>query len=308
MNPIHLQLFIRIANTNNISQAGDELGLSAAVASSSIAKLEKELGARLLHRTTRHVSLSEDGKAFLPFAESILENIEAAKSTIGTGYIDPVGTLRITAPASFGRQHLLPAISEFLKQYQKISIDLSFSDGIVNLAEGGFDVAIRNAKLKESNLIAKKLASDKRIVCASPEYLNHYGVPTQLDDLKNHYAVILQTFETWYFQNGNKIEAVKPKSRMKTDNGEVMRDACCAGVGITINSIWNTYKQLINGELIEVLQNYPLATEDTAIWALYPYTNQTSPRIKIFIDFLVNWFGETPYWELELLESCRNKL
>ncbi len=172
MNIEHLKLFIRVATTNNISLAGKELGLSPAVASTHIGKLEEELGVRLIHRTTRKVSLTEE----------VLASIEAARASVGAGDVSPKGNLHVTAPSSFGRMHLVPTLKVFLSRYPDLSIDLQFSDSIVDLVEGGFDIAIRNADLKNSTMIARKLAPDRRIICASPEYLARFGEPSRPDE------------------------------------------------------------------------------------------------------------------------------
>lgn len=156
MNIDHLKLFVRLASTNNISVAGRELALSPAVSSAYISKLEACLGVRLVHRTTRKVSLTEEGKAFLPYAEDVLVSVEAAYSSVGAGANAPRGILRVTAPASFGRMHLMPALKGFMDEYPDVKLDFRFSDSIVDLIEGGFDIAIRNAELKDSSLIAKK--------------------------------------------------------------------------------------------------------------------------------------------------------
>ncbi|QSX31086.1 LysR family transcriptional regulator [Shewanella cyperi] len=308
MNPEHLKLFVRIAGSHNISQAGESLGLSPAVASAHMAKLEQELGIRLLHRTTRQVSLTEEGKIFLPHAEEVLTTIESAKAAVGVGHSTPSGMLRITAPASFGRQHLIPAIAAFLRQNPLIRVDFNMSDTIVDLVEGGFDVAIRNAELKDSSLIARRLTLDKRIVCAAPAYLQQYGEPQTPQALVEHSSVCLRNLETWSFVHDGKLISVKTHARMRTDNGEAMRDACCEGVGLAINSTWNAYRQLISGELVQVLKDYPLATE-AAIWAVYPSSRLVPPKVRAFIDFLLEWFGEVPYWDrdLALLEQAAGK-
>lgn len=180
MNIEHLKLFIRIASTHNISQAGQDLGLSAAVASSHINKLETDLGVRLLHRTTRKVALTEEGLAFLPHAEDVLNGVEAARAAIGAGTTKPSGTLRLTMPASFGRMHVLPALPGFFALYPDIKLDLKLSDTIADLVEGGFDLAIRNSALKDSTLVAKRLATDTRLLTAAPDFLALKGAPQSL--------------------------------------------------------------------------------------------------------------------------------
>jgi len=290
----HLKLFVRLAATHNISMAGRELGLSPAVASAHISKLEQGLGVRLLHRTTRKVSLTEEGLAFLPHAEEVLDSVEAARASVGAGEASPQGTLRVTASASFGRMHLVPALKGFLQRYPDLDIDLRLSDTIVDMVEGGFDIAIRNAELKDSTLIARKLMDDQRIICASPEYLETYGEPASPDEIKLHKCVNLSGLETWTFDTPNGPLAVKTKGNVRTDNGEAMRDACADGLGLAISSRWSVYKHLESGELVQVLHDYPLVS-DAAIWAVYPSSRLLAPKVRAFIDYFAERFSNMPF-------------
>jgi len=299
MNIEHLNLFVRIAQTSNISMAGKELGLSAAVASSYINKLETHLGVRLIHRTTRKVSLTQEGEAFLPHAEDVLASVEGARSSVGAGETSPRGTLRIAAPASFGRLHLVPALNGFLAQYPNLTIDLKLSDTIVDLVAGGFDIAIRNSALKDSSLIARKLAVDNRIVCASPHYIAKNGMPKNPEALKNHQCLTLIGLDNWTFQTGKDQQTIKARGVFRTDNGEAIRDAAINGLGITLSSTWNAYQHLKTGELIQVLDQYPLVS-DTAIWALYPSTRQLAPKVRAFIDYFAEYFGTPPFWDAQI--------
>jgi DNA-binding transcriptional LysR family regulator len=296
MNIEHLKLFVRLAATSHISGAGHELGISPSVASTHINKLEETLGVRLVHRTTRRVSLTEEGRAFLPHAENVLASVEAARASVGAGSALPGGILRVTAPASFGRMHLMPALEGFLARYPDLSVDFRFSDSIVDLVEGGFDIAIRNAALKDSSLIARKLANDRRVLCASPEYLRKFGEPSSPEDLREHQCIRLTGLETWIFDSPRGPISVKPKGRVRSDNGECVRDACVSGVGITINSTWSAYEQLQRGELVQVLGDYPLVS-DTAIWAVYPSSRLLAPKVRVFIDYFAERFEGTPYWD-----------
>ena len=296
MNLEHLNLFVRIATLQNISQAGADLGLSAAVASAQLQKLESTLGVRLLHRSTRNVTLSEEGEAFLPHAKEVLASAEAARAAVGAGSSAPSGTLRMTASASFGRQHLIPAIASFMEKFEQVEVDLRLSDTIVDLVEGGFDLALRNAPLKDSTLVARRLARDRRIICASPDYLQKYGTPEHPQDLTRHYSVSLHTVDCWSFTTPDGPLQVHPLTRFRTDNGEAMRDACCAGLGVTINSTWNCYQHLRDGRLVEVLADYPLEHE-AGVWAVYPTSRLLAPKVRAMIDHLLAWFGDTPYWD-----------
>lgn len=301
MNIEHLKLFVRIASTANISLAGRELNISPAVASAHIGKLEETLGVRLIHRTTRKVSLTDEGKLFLPHAHEVLDSIETAQAAVGAGSQTPQGTLRVTAPASFGRMHLVPAINEFISQYPKLNIDFRFSDSILDVVEGGFDVAIRDAELKDSNLHAKKLANDKRIIVASKDYVEKYGAPISPQELKNHKIVNLTGLEVWDFKAAQGITSIKTHSRLKMDNGEAVRDACIQGCGLSLTATWCSYPYLESGELVQVLKDYPLAT-DCALWAVYPTNRLLAPKVRAFIDFLAERFSGIPYWDARLAD------
>lgn len=299
MNVEHLKLFVRLASSQSISMAGQELGLSPAVASSHINKLEESLGVRLVHRTTRKVSITAEGRAFLPYAEEVLASVEAAKGAVGVGHSNPTGTLRVTAPASFGRMHLIPAMNGFMQRYPELNIEFRFSDSIIDMVEGGFDVAIRAAELKDSSLVARKLAQDRRIVVASPAYLNQFGAPEKPQDLVNHQCINLIGLDNWTFKTDEGVISVKTSGRLRCDNGDAMRDATTGGLGISINSIWSVYKQLKSGELVEILQDYPLAME-ASIWAVYPSSRLIALKVRAFIDYFSEYYGQPAYWENEL--------
>ncbi len=297
MNFEHLRLFVRVAATNNISRAGQELSLSPAVASSYINRLEEELRVRLIHRTTRKVSLTEEGVAFLPYAEKVLASVEDAISVVSTSSDSPRGTLRVTAPASFGRMHLVPGLKGFLDRYSELAIDLSFSDNVVDIVAGGYDLAIRDAALKDSSLVACALAPDRRIICASPSYLDKHGIPERPEHLKHHDCVILGGMESWSFhRHGHGDSTVKVAGRVRMDNGDAMRDASVSGLGLSLNSTWSVYQNLQSGSLVQVLPDYPLMG-GTSIWAVYPSSRQVSPKVKAFIDYYRDYFGSPPYWD-----------
>jgi DNA-binding transcriptional LysR family regulator len=296
MNNEHLKLFVRIAATHNISLAGSELGLSPPVASMHINKLEDSLGVKLIHRTTRKVSLTQEGQEFLPHAEEILNAVASAKAAIGVGSFTPQGTIRVSAPASFGRMHIVPFLKGFTEAYPELKIDLRQSDSIVDMVEGGFDIAIRNASLNDSTLVARKLAGDKRIICASPAYIKQYGEPKTPKELLNHQCINLIGIDSWTFETPEGQQKIKSKGAIRIDNGESIRDACIDSAGLTLSSIWCAYKALNKGELVQVLKDYPLVS-DTAIWAVYPSSRLLAPKVRAFIDYFIKCYGETPYWE-----------
>jgi DNA-binding transcriptional LysR family regulator len=167
------------------------------------------------------------------------------------------------------------------------------------LVEGGFDVAIRNSELKDSSLIARKLIDDRRILCASPDYLRKNGNPVTPKELIDHNCITLMGMDNWSFEHGKYSINLKVNGNFRTDNGEAIRDACTNGLGITINSTWSAYKQIVRGELQQVLTDYPLNSQ-TAIWAVYPSSRQLAPKVRAFIDYFSAYFSDAPIWETEL--------
>ncbi|KAK44068.1 LysR family transcriptional regulator [Caballeronia jiangsuensis] len=291
-------LFMRAAALANLSAAAREFGLSPAVASARIAGLERMLGARLLHRTTRRVSVTQEGEIFAAHARELLDAAEAARASVGQAREHPHGRLRVTMPSSLGRQHISPLIPAFLRAHPGVSVDLRMTDQIVDLVDEGIDLAIRIGALKDSTLVAKKLASNRRVLCASPAYLAAHGTPRHPADLAGHECVILADQRDWSFVTPTGVIDVRVSGRLVTDNGEVIRDALAAGVGIGLKSTWSVAPLIASGELVTVLDDYPLA-QTVAIWAVYPSRAFVPPKTLAFIDFLAAQFGEPPYWDVD---------
>ncbi|WP_394390757.1 LysR family transcriptional regulator [Shewanella woodyi] len=296
MNIEDLRLFVRLAVTNNISKAGQDLGLSPPLASIHINRLEKTLGARLVHRTTRKVSLTEEGITFLPHAEEIILRVDEAMESVGKGLARPQGVLKISAPSSFGRMHLMPALKGFLTQHPAISVDIQLTDTMVDLVAGGFDVGIRNSELKSSSLVARKLAVDRRIICASPEYIRENGQPSSPEELRDHQCINLKGLEGWTFETLNGSVNINTKGNVRVDQGEAVRDACINGMGVAMCATWIAYEHLKRGDLIQILEDYPLI-DDASIWAIYPSSKLLAPKIRAFIDYFSVYYGTPAYWD-----------
>ncbi len=188
---------------------------------------------------------------------------------------------------------MMPALKGFMAKHPNLSVDFRFSDSIVDLVEGGFDVAIHNAALKDSTLVARKLAVDKRLLCASPEYIRKFGEPKHPSELNEHRCIILHGLENWQFSSADGPINIKPKGYFKSDNGEAVREASASGIGITINSAWSAYKHLNKGELVTILKDYPLITE-TSIWAVYPSSRLLAPKVRAFIEYFSDYYGDPP--------------
>jgi DNA-binding transcriptional LysR family regulator len=292
-----LTLFVRIAQLRSISSAARDLNLTPAGASARLAALEKRLGARLLHRTTRQATLTEDGIAFLPHAEHVLDAAEAARAALGREQVMPRGTLRVAAPASFARMHIVPGLSDFCGRYPDLVLDLRISDSLIDLVEGAFDVAVRYADLGDSSFVARRLAPDRRVLVASPEYLGRRGWPNTPDDLAEHACLVVGTLDLWTFMglDGKPIpRRVAPALRI--NDGEAVRDAACAGLGLAWMATWCAADELRSGALVPVLAEYPMVSTQT-LWALYPSSRELAPKVRVFIDWLVARFGPEPYWD-----------
>ena len=293
MDILSLRLFLRIAALGGVSAAAQDLSLSPASASARLVKLEETLGFRLFNRTTRAVSLTTDGEAFLPYVQQMVDTLETGLSAVKGEGSEAEGLLRITMPGSFGRMYIIPALAEFHALHPRVSLDLRLSDEVLDVVEGAYDLIIRNAPLADSSLILRKLAPDRRILVASPNYLERYGKPTAPAHLVQHQCVSLADATKWKFENGQSISV--PHSFVVND-GEALRKMLEQGLGIGIKSLWNASESLKSGLLVEVMPDYPLVTE-ASIWLLYPSRRIIAPKVHAMIDFLLNKFQPVPPWE-----------
>lgn len=296
-----LRLFVRAAEKLNISAAGRDLGLAPAVASARLAKLEREVGAELLHRSTRKVSVSIEGEEFLPFAREILAQNDAAMAALGKGQPRASGTIRFAASSSFAQLYIAPILPEFLDRHPEINLDLRLSDAPFDLLEGSFDLALRNGSLGDSSLKARKLADASDILCAAPSYLERHGAPQSPEDLTDHALIAFR-------QLGSSMELVRDgerstiarqgeKTRIELDDGASQRLATMAGLGISLNARWNVAEALREGTLVEVLPDWQVVS-DRAVWLVYPKSNVLTAKVRVLIDFLVEKIGRNPPWQL----------
>jgi DNA-binding transcriptional LysR family regulator len=290
-------LFVRVCATRNLSAAGREFGLSPAASSARMAQLEKRLGARLLHRTTRQIALTQDGETFLERALALLEAAEQAASSVGEASAQPQGLLRVAASVSFGRLHIVPALAQFLERYPGIRLDLRLSDRIIDMAANGIDVAVRNGPLRDSALVARILAPSRLVVCAAPAYLDAHGRPQRPQDLAAHQCLALEGMNPWRFRDiDGSVISMRVGGRLQSDNGEALRDAAVAGLGIALQSTWAVAEQLKSGALLALLGAYPPALE-SVVSAVYLHRHFVPPKTRVFIDFFAARFGPAPYWD-----------
>lgn len=294
-----IKLFVLAAEKLNISAAGRELGMPPAVASARLAKLEKTVGADLLRRSTRKVALSTEGAEFLPFAKEILAQENAALAAMGFGNENVSGTLRFAASSTFAQQYIMPLVPEFLDQYPGINLDLRLSDMELDLIQGSFDLALRDAVLPDSNLKARKLADDQRVFCASPEYLAKWGTPGHPDDLRSHQIIAFKSQATINL-NGPQSEQSQfnprtSQNRLIIDDGLSYKIATMEGAGIAIHALWSVHRELAEGTLVQVLPDYQMDAEP-ALWLVYPKSNVLTAKVRVFIDFLLDRIGSRPPW------------
>ncbi|MGB3724767.1 MAG: LysR family transcriptional regulator [Glaciecola sp.] len=293
-----VRLFVLAANLLNISAAGKRLGLSPAVASARLAKLELKLGADLFHRSTRKVTLSIEGAEFLPFAKEIIAQEDASLAALGLKNSEVSGKIRFAASSTFAQRYIAPLMPGFLNKYPKVDIEMKLSDSQANLIEGGFDLALRNYAIEDSSLIGRRLFSDKRILCASPHYLKQHPPIESPEDLINHQLIMFMTTNKRKLTSTtHKRECSFPppncQARITCDDGATMRLTAEAGAGICMSSIWNVHAELEKGTLIHVLPDY-FIDDDAAIWLVYPKSNVVTPKVRALIDYMVEQLSDMP--------------
>jgi len=283
-------LFLRVLDSGSISAAARSLHLSVAVASQRLKRLERDLGVRLLHRTTRQLSVTPEGAALAEQGRVLVDEIETLTAGLRHAGASVTGTLRVTTAAMFGQQYISPLIPEFLALHPNVKLSFDLGDETLDLVKSGFDLAIRIGALEDSNLVARKLATNRRVLCASPKYLRRHGVPKTPADLKQHQCLILAgrhgRRDVWH--------GVRVNGRIDSNQGERLRDAALGGLGIAMHSTWHVWEDLRAGRLQIVLPNYPIP--DTGIYAVTPHRRLIPPRVRAFIEFLAARFGENPPW------------
>jgi DNA-binding transcriptional LysR family regulator len=295
-----ITLFLRVLDLGSISAAARSLDLSVAVASQRLKRLECELGVRLLHRTTRQLHATPEGLLLAEQGRALVEDLEALTSGLRQAGAGVAGTLRVTMSSTFGRMYISPLLPEFLALHPGVRVSVDLSDLKVDLVSAGLDLAIRIGALDDSTLVARQLASNRRVLCASPAYLQRHGAPATPADLERHECLLLVGSQgrqdTWRLGDGRGGEvAVRVRGRIESNQGDLLRDAALAGLGIALHSSWHVSADLRAGRLQVVLPDWPLA--ETGIHALMPQRRLVPPRVRAFVDFLAERLGGIPPWE-----------
>ncbi len=293
--------FIRVVESRSFTAAAERLSLSKSVVSRRLTELENRLGTRLLNRTTRSLSLTPAGQTYFERARAILADVEEAEQAVAELGRDPRGLLRVNAPMSFGTLHLAPAVADFMSRHPNVELDLELTDRFVDLVEEGWDIAVRIGRLRDSSLIARRLAPSRLVTVASPAYLARMGTPERPEDLTRHECLLYTTPSNpsvWPFRVEGEVRSVRVQGRMRVNNGDAILEAVRAGLGLAVLPTFMTHADLRSGRLVTVLDSYEAA--DFAIHAVWPHHRHLSPKVRAFVDFLAERFGPAPDWDLGL--------
>jgi len=290
-------LFLRVLDMGSISAAARSLDLSVAVASQRLQRLERELGVRLLHRTTRRLHATPEGAVLAEQGRPLVEDLDALAGSLRQAGAGVTGTLRVTTSASFGRQYVSPLLPEFLHAHPGLGISIHLTDHVLDLVSSGFDLAIRIGTLEDSTLVSRKLADNQRLLCASPDYLREHGWPQTPQDLARHECLVLVgaqgRADVWRFDDGRGGEtAVRVRGRVEANTGELLSDAALAGFGIAMHSTWHVWEDLRAGRLVQVLPDHAIAVN--GIYAVMPQRRLVPPRVRAFVDFLAERWRDAP--------------
>lgn len=291
-----MEIFARVVATGNMSAAARELGLSPAVISKRLSRLEERLGTRLLQRTTRQVAMTEAGQGYHQRILAILASIEEAENFVTRRSSDARGTLKISAPTTFGRMHIAPYLEPFMRRNPELTVNMVLSDEMVDIVGEGYDLAIRIAELSDSSLVAKRLAPVRRILVASPRYLEEHSTPNKITDLDHHICLSPHNNEPWRLEGPEGSVTLRPVGPIQTNSSEVIREAVLGGMGIAQRSTWDIGPELAQGKLVHILPQYA-ASSNLAIHAVYPSRQFLPAKTRFFIDYLTSLYGATPYWE-----------
>lgn len=298
-NLTDIAVFVQVVESSSFTAAAERLGLSRSVVSKYISRLEDRLGARLLNRTTRRLSLTEAGQSFFTRSQRGLQEIEAAEAEVSHLQQIPRGKLRINTPMSFGILHIAPGLPGFVAQHPEVAVDINLDDRQVDLIEEGFDLAIRIAELPDSSLIARRIGPCRHVVCASPEYINKNGSPRTPDDLRQHNSLTYRyqgSPNEWRFLTPEgRYTSVPVTGTMQMNNSLAIREAVLNGAGITLTPSFIVGEDIKTGRLEKLLPEY--RAQEISIYAVYPERRHLLPKVQAFIDFMKERITETPYWD-----------
>ena len=293
-----IESFVAVAHKGSLTAAAHAEGVAPAVIGRRIDALEERLGVKLLLRTTRRITLTHEGSAFLEDCQRLLADLASAEASVSAGGVKASGHLRVTAPAGFGRRHVAPLVPSFAGRHPEVSLSLNLSDRVVDIVNEGVDCAVRVGELQDSSLVSVRLAENRRLCVATPAYLAHAGTPRHPADLARHECLTLSSDNSqtrgWAFTIDGQVTHLRPGGRLDCSDGQVLHDWCLVGLGIAWRSTWEVEREIAAGRLVSVLDDY--AAPPSGIYALFPHAKHLPLRVRLWIDFLKHTYGDAAYW------------
>jgi DNA-binding transcriptional LysR family regulator len=291
-----MRVFAGVVDAGSFVGAADALGMSKAAVSRHVSDLEQRLGVRLMQRTTRKLSLTQEGEVFLARCRDILASIEESEAELSTRAASASGLLKVSVPVSFATKHLAPLWSDFLAAHPRLTLDVHLADRVVDLVDEGFDLAVRIARLPDSSLVSRKLAATRLVLCAAPSYLRRRGTPMHPDDLAAHDVIgysLLSTPGQWLLQGPDGPVTVKTRPRLWTNNGDTSVAAAVRGAGIDLQPTFLIADELADGRLVQVLPAWQAV--ELGIYAVYPSRKFVLPKVRALVNFLAASFADAPW-------------
>ena len=293
-----LESFVAVAAKGSLTATARAEGVAPAVIGRRIDALEERLGVKLLVRTTRRISLTHEGSAFLEQCQRLLAELASAEASVSAGGVKASGHLRVTAPAGFGRRHVAPLVPRFVARHPDVSVSLNLSDRVVDIANEGYDCAVRVGDLPDSSLISVRLADNRRLCVATPAYLRRAGVPQHPSELMRHGCLTLSSDASqsrgWAFSIDGAVTHLRPRGRLDCSDGQVLHEWCLQGLGIAWRSTWEVASDVAEGRLQVVLADF--AAPPNGIFAVFPHARHLPLRVRLWIDFLKHTYGRPAYW------------
>jgi len=293
-----LETFVGVATRGSLTAAASAEGVAPAIVGRRIDALERRLGVKLLVRTTRRITLTHEGSAFLEDCQRILADWTNAEASVSAGGVKASGHLRITSPAGFGRRHVAPLVPRFLALHPEVSVSLNLSDRVVDIVNEGVDCAVRVGDLPDSSLISVRLADNRRLCVATPAYLKRAGTPKHPGELSRHECLTLSSDASqtrgWAFLIDGEVHYLRPSGRLDCTDGQVLHAWCSAGLGIAWRSAWEVQHEIQAGTLVSMLDDY--AAPPNGIYAVFPHARHLALRVRLWIDYLKHSYGDPAYW------------
>ncbi|MFN3887252.1 MAG: LysR family transcriptional regulator [Aquabacterium sp.] len=293
-----IETFVAVATRGSLTAAAQAEGVAPAIIGRRMDALEARLGVKLLVRTTRRISLTHEGSAFLEDCQRLITDFNNAEASVSEGGVKASGHLRITGPAGFGRRHVAPLVPAFLAEHPDVSLSLNLSDRVVDIVNEGFDCAVRVGDLPDSSLVSVRLADNRRLCVATPAYLQRAGVPSHPSELARHACLTLSSDASqtrgWAFVVDGNVSHLRPTARLDCSDGQVLHEWCLQGLGIAWRSTWEVQHDIAAGRLVSVLDDF--AAPPNGIYAVFPSARHLPLRVRLWIDFLKHSYGDPGYW------------